>query len=48
MSPFFVVHRYKALLAITLEQEPALNSTLAIAERALAFIEKMRKILDLY
>lgn len=47
MSLFFVVHRYKALLAVALEQEPAPNSTLAAAERASAFVEKIRKISDL-
>jgi hypothetical protein len=48
MSPFFIVHSYETLSVITLESEPALNSTLAIAERASMFVEKMRKISDLY
>jgi len=46
MSLFFVVYRYKALSAMALEQEPAPNSTLAVAERASAFVEKIRKISD--
>jgi len=47
MSLFFVVYRYEALLAMALEQEPMPNSMLAIAERASAFVEKIRKISDL-
>ena len=47
MSLFFAVYRYKALSAVALEQEPAPNSTLATAERASAFVEKIRKISDL-
>ena len=47
MSLFFAVHRYKALSAVALEQEPTPNSTLAVAERASAFVEKIRKISDL-
>jgi hypothetical protein len=47
MSPFFAVYSYKTLSVIALESEPALNSTLAAAERASIFVEKMRKISDL-
>jgi hypothetical protein len=48
ISLFFAVYGYETLSAIALESEPAPNSTLAIAERASIFIEKIRKISDLY
>jgi hypothetical protein len=47
MSPFFAVHGYETPSVIALESEPAPNSTLAAAERASMFVEKMRKISDL-
>jgi hypothetical protein len=48
MSPFFIVHSYEIPSVIALESEPAPNSILAVAERASMFIEKIRKISDLY
>jgi hypothetical protein len=47
MSPFFATYRYKALLSVSLEPEPEGNTKLLATERAIAFVEKMKKITDL-
>jgi hypothetical protein len=47
ISPFFATHRYKALLPVLLEPEPEGNTKLPTTKKAIAFVEKIKKITDL-
>ena len=48
MSPFFATHGYDSPSPVALEPAPARTSRLAAVKRATLFVEKIKKITDLY
>jgi len=48
MSLFFATHRYDAPSIVALETEPTKNIELTVVKRASEFVNKIKKISDLY